>query len=58
MSVAINKLLYILYFEVTSNIFLLLRQWNGILLKGKTREFAARVVVKALKEGPNYNVIS
>jgi hypothetical protein len=55
---AVNKLLYLLYFEVESNIFLLLRQWNGILLKGEAREFAAKVIVKALKEGPNYKVIS
>jgi hypothetical protein len=43
---------------MTNNIFLLSRQWNGNLLKGKTREFSAKVIVKALKEGPNYKIIS
>ncbi|PKC72920.1 hypothetical protein RhiirA1_451803 [Rhizophagus irregularis] len=34
------------------------KQWNGILLKGKTREFVAKVIIKTLKEGPGYNAIS
>ncbi|GES96048.1 hypothetical protein GLOIN_2v1761279 [Rhizophagus clarus] len=33
-------------------------QWDGILLKGKTRKFVAKVIIKALKEGPNYKAIS
>ncbi|CAI2175076.1 12699_t:CDS:10 [Funneliformis geosporum] len=32
-------------------------QWNGILLKGKTRDFVAKVIVKPLKEGSNYKTI-
>ncbi|RIA91309.1 hypothetical protein C1645_822211 [Glomus cerebriforme] len=40
--------------KISENIFL---QWNGILLKGKTREFVAKVIIKALKEGPNHKVI-
>ncbi|CAG8584659.1 17617_t:CDS:10, partial [Funneliformis caledonium] len=32
-------------------------QWNGILFKGKMRDFVAKVIVKPVKEGSNYKII-